>query len=146
MEEIKQCFLDDSTQIATLVKPFSKNDTIDTLENPNSPKVVINKNNQALYFSRSVIPYIRGVEKDQWLNQHVFYKHIGLYAYKKNVLEEITKLPQSNLEIAESLEQLRWLDNGYVIKVGFTNIETIGIDTPEDLSRAELFLKGQING
>ena len=146
LEEIKQCFLDDSTQIATLVKPFSKNDTIDTLENPNSPKVVINKNNQALYFSRSVIPYIRGVEKDQWLNQHVFYKHIGLYAYKKNVLEEITKLPQSNLEIAESLEQLRWLDNGYVIKVGFTNIETIGIDTPEDLSRAELFLKGQING
>ena len=141
----RSCFLDESTQIATLVKPFSQYDSLESLENPNSPKVVINNNFQALYFSRSIIPYVRGCNKEEWLRHSVFYKHIGLYAYKKNVLEEITKLPQSSLEIAESLEQLRWLENGYFIKVGMTNIETIGIDTPEDLSKAELFLKSKVN-
>ena len=145
LSEIKRCFLDESTQIATLVKPFSQYDSLESLENPNSPKVVINNNFQALYFSRSIIPYVRGCNKEEWLRHSVFYKHIGLYAYKKNVLEEITKLPQSSLEIAESLEQLRWLENGYFIKVGMTNIETIGIDTPEDLSKAELFLKSKVN-
>ena len=145
LSEIKRCFLDESTQIATLVKPFSQYDSLESLKNPNSPKVVINNNFQALYFSRSIIPYVRGCNKEEWLRHSVFYKHIGLYAYKKNVLEEITKLPQSSLEIAESLEQLRWLENGYFIKVGMTNIETIGIDTPEDLSKAELFLKSKVN-
>jgi len=103
--------------------------------------VVVNKKMNALFFSRSIIPYQRNADKRDWLAGHVYYKHIGLYAYRAEVLKEITSLPQSSLEVAESLEQLRWLENGYVIKVGTTDVETIGIDTPEDLQRAELFLK-----
>jgi 3-deoxy-manno-octulosonate cytidylyltransferase (CMP-KDO synthetase) len=141
LEAVKACFEDPSTDIATLVKPFTEADGWAAVENPNSPKVVVGRNMEALYFSRSVIPYIRGKEKgDAWLAQHTFYKHIGLYAYRAHVLREITQLPQSPLELAESLEQLRWLENGYKIKVGISDIETIGIDTPEDLARAEAFL------
>lgn len=133
------CFDNPDTDIATLVKPFEKADGLERLECPNSPKVVLNEQGFALYFSRSVVPYLRGVDKAEWLNNHVFYKHLGIYAYRANVLEEITKLPQSPMEKAESLEQLRWLENGYKIKVGVTDIETIGIDTPEDLERAKEF-------
>ena len=111
------------------------------LENVNSPKVVVNKNMNALYFSRSIIPYQRNAEKKDWLAGHTYYKHIGLYAYRADALKEITSLPQSSLEVAESLEQLRWLENGYTIKVGISQVETIGIDTPEDLEKAEAFLK-----
>ena len=100
----------------------------EALENVNSPKVVVNNKMEALYFSRSIIPFTRGKEKEEWLKGHTYYKHIGLYAYRANVLKEITSLPQSSLEIAESLEQLRWLENGYKIKVGISEIETIGID------------------
>lgn len=141
LRSIQACFDDPATQIATLVKPFTPDNGLEALENPNSPKVVLSKNRNALYFSRSVIPYLRNVEKSQWLSHHTFYKHIGLYAYRLEVLKEITALPQSPLELAESLEQLRWLENGYVIKAGITDVETIGIDTPEDLERAEQFLK-----
>jgi len=127
-----------------LVKPFeAEGDFESTLFNPNSPKVVLNKKNEAMYFSRSVIPYLRGKEYTQWLHDHTYYKHIGLYAYRANVLKEITQLPQSPLELAESLEQLRWLENGYRIKVGITHQETIGIDTPEDMQKALDFLKTQ---
>ena len=136
---IKACFNSGMT-IATLVKPFTVNDTFEMLENPNSPKVVVNSDMEALYFSRSIIPFQRDAAKEQWLKNHTYYKHIGLYAYPSGILEEITSLPQSSLEKAESLEQLRWLENGYKIKVGITNIETIGIDTPGDLARAEEFL------
>ena len=94
----------------------------------------------ALYFSRSVIPFQRNAEKEGWLKGHTYYKHIGLYAYRTDVLKEITALPQSSLELAESLEQLRWLENGYKIKVGITEQETIGIDTPEDMEKALAFL------
>ncbi len=135
---VKALFDDEATQIATLGKPF---DTIEAAENPNSPKIVCDVNGFALYFSRSVIPYIRGKERTEWLSSFPFLKHIGLYAYRRKVLAEITKLPQSPLELAESLEQLRWLQNGYRIKVGLTDVETVGIDTPEDLVRAERFLK-----
>lgn len=141
LETIRQCFDDSTVDIATLVKPFTPADGLSALENPNSPKVVVNRKMEAMYFSRSVIPFLRGVEKSQWLEHHTFYKHIGLYAYRAEVLRQITALPQSPLELAESLEQLRWLENGYKIKVGISNIETIGIDTPEDLQRAEEFLK-----
>lgn len=141
---IKDCFDGANTQIATLVKPFQADDDFEsTLFNPNSPKVVLNKNNEALYFSRSIIPYIRGKEYTEWLPNHTFYKHIGLYAYRAQVLREITQLPQSPLELAESLEQLRWLENGYKIKVGITERETIGIDTPEDMRKALAYLSGR---
>ena len=137
VETIMHLFDDAETQIGTIGKPF---DTIEQAENPNSPKIVTDVRGYALYFSRSVIPFIRGHERQQWLNQFPFLKHLGLYAYRRDVLRQITKLPQSSLEKAESLEQLRWLQNGYRIKVGLTDVETVGIDTPEDLARAEEFL------
>lgn len=137
IETIKACFTDDTVQIATLVKPFAADADFERdLFNPNSPKVVVNRKGEAMYFSRSVIPYIRGKQHTEWLASQTFYKHIGMYAYRADVLAEITALPQSPLELAESLEQLRWLENGYKIKVGITEQETIGIDTPEDLAKA----------
>ncbi|MCR8917588.1 3-deoxy-manno-octulosonate cytidylyltransferase [Bacteroides gallinaceum] len=140
LEAVKACFDDEATQIATLVKPFRPEDGFDALENVNSPKVVVNRQMQALYFSRSIIPFQRSRDRKDWLANHVYYKHIGLYAYRASVLKEITALPQSPLELAESLEQLRWLENGYTVKVGISDVETIGIDTPQDLERAEAFL------
>ena len=141
IEALVNCFNSEEVDIATLVKPFSAESGIEALENPNSPKVVINEAKEALYFSRSVVPYLRGVERSEWLKHHTFYKHIGIYAFRAKVLNEVTALEQTPLEKAESLEQLRWLESGYKIKVGITDIETIGIDTPEDLERAELFLR-----
>jgi len=144
IETLKACFESEDVKIATLVKPFDADgDFESTLFNANSPKVVLNKNNEAMYFSRSIIPYIRGKKYDEWLPNHVFYKHIGLYGYRAETLKQITHLPQSTLELAESLEQLRWLENGYKIKVGITDLETIGIDTPADMQRAIEFLKKQ---
>lgn len=143
LKAIMACFEDEATDIATLVKPFTEEDDLAALENPNSPKVVLDKQSRAIYFSRSVIPYLRGVEREQWLNAHTYYKHIGMYAFRADVLREVTSLAQSPLELAESLEQLRWLENGYKIGVGISNVETVGIDTPEDLQRAEAFLKMQ---
>jgi 3-deoxy-manno-octulosonate cytidylyltransferase (CMP-KDO synthetase) len=140
IETLCKCFDDKNTQIATLGKPF---ESIEAVENPNSPKIVLDNNGYAMYFSRSIIPFIRGVEKREWLKKHTFLKHLGVYAYRSNVLNEITKLPQSELELAESLEQLRWLQNGYKIKVGLTNAETVGIDTPDDLKRAEEFIRNR---
>lgn len=142
-EQIKAliaCFEDAATDIATMVKPFTVADGIEALENPNSPKVVVSRDMKALYFSRSVIPYMRGVEREEWLAKHTYYKHIGIYAFRAKTLAEVTALPQSSLELSEKLEQLRWLENGYVIGVATTERETIGIDTPEDLSRAEAYL------
>lgn len=136
IETLKICFNSKETELATLVKPFKKEDGFDTLFNPNSPKVILNKNSEAIYFSRSIIPYIRDVHHTEWLDKHIFYKHIGMYAYRADILKKITLLPQSALELAESLEQLRWIENGYKIKVGLTDIETIGIDTPEDMEKA----------
>ena len=143
MATLVKCFENEAIDIATLVKPFSAESGIEALENPNSPKVVINKRGEAIYFSRSAVPYLRDVERSEWLKHHTFYKHIGIYAFRAKTLGEITQLPQSPLEQAEKLEQLRWLENGYRIGVGITDIETIGIDTPEDLERAEQFLKEQ---
>ena len=137
IETLMQLFDDPATQIGTLGKRF---ETIDAVRNPNSPKIVTDRRGFALYFSRSVIPYIRGIEADEWLTHYPFLKHLGIYAYRREVLAEVTRLPQSALEKAESLEQLRWLENGYRIRVGLTNVETVGIDTPEDLARAEAFL------
>lgn len=140
IRSLVSCFEDEATDIATLVKPFTPEDGIEALENPNSPKVVISHDMKAIYFSRSVIPYIREVERTEWLTKHTFYKHIGMYAFRAKTLGEVTALAQSSLELSEKLEQLRWLESGYRIGVGITNIETIGIDTPDDLRRAEEFL------
>lgn len=136
LEAVKRCFDDPATDIATLVKPFTEADGLAALENPNSPKVVLDAQSRAIYFSRSVIPYLRGVPCEEWLARHTFYKHIGLYAFRADVLRAVTALPQSPLELAESLEQLRWLENGYKIGVGISEVETIGIDTPEDLGES----------
>lgn len=138
IETLKSLFENSETQIGTLGKKF---ESIEAATNPNSPKIVTDKNGFALYFSRSVIPYIRGKEQAEWLQHFPFLKHLGLYAYRRDVLRQITQLPQSPLELAESLEQLRWLENGYRIRVGLTDVETVGIDTPEDLRRAEEFIK-----
>ena len=143
IEAVMRCFDDPATDIATLVKPFAPSDGLAALENPNSPKVVLDAQSRALYFSRSVIPYLRGVPREEWLARHTFYKHIGLYAFRAEVLRAVTDLPQSPLEKAESLEQLRWLENGYRIGVGISHTETVGIDTPEDLVRAEAFLQSE---
>lgn len=141
LDTICHCFDDPTTQIATLGKPF---ESMEAVQNPNSPKIVVDNMGFAMYFSRSVIPYVRGKEKSSWLTHYPFLKHLGIYAYRKDVLRQVTQLPQSSLEIAESLEQLRWLQNGFKIKVGTTDVETVGIDTPQDLERAEEFLKTQL--
>lgn len=142
IELLKSCF---PTEIATLVKAFTPADGLEALMNPNSPKVVTGEG-RALYFSRSVIPYMRGVEQEHWLEEAErrgtpFYKHIGMYAYRADVLEKLVSLPQSPLEKTESLEQLRWLEAGYEIRVAVTDTQTIGIDTPEDLAAAERNLR-----
>ncbi len=141
IESLCRCFDNPTTQIATLGKPF---ETIEAVKNPNSPKIVVDNQGFALYFSRSVIPFVRGVDEAEWLSRYPFLKHLGLYAYRREVLREVTQLPMSSLETAESLEQLRWLQNGYRIRVAETNIETVGIDTPDDLERAEQFLLGRV--
>ena len=143
IEAIKSCFDDPTTEIATLVKPFTEEDGLAALENPNTPKVVMAPDGTALLFSRSVIPYLRGIDKNEWLKQHLHYKHIGMYAYRTNVLAQITQLAQTPMEKAESLEQLRWLENGYKIKVAVCHTASIGIDTPADLQKAIEFLNKQ---
>lgn len=135
IEALKNCFADDETQIATLVKKITDKDGVEVLFNPNTPKVVIDKQNNALYFSRSPIPYKRGSDEKNWMAEHDYYKHVGVYAYRSEVLSQIVQMPPSKLELAESLEQLRWLENGLKIKAGFTEVETVGIDTPEDLEK-----------
>lgn len=119
-------------QIATLIKPI---DNEQTLFNPNKPKVVVDKNGRALLFSRQTIPHIRGCEPSEWLHKFPFYQHIGMYGYRKDVLLEITKLEKSSLESAESLEQLRWLENGYTIQTATTTDEGLSVDTPDDLEQ-----------
>ncbi|MCU0430330.1 MAG: 3-deoxy-manno-octulosonate cytidylyltransferase [Cytophagaceae bacterium] len=124
-------------ELATLKKKIRD---IETLFNPNTPKVLCDNESNALYFSRETIPHLRGVNKEEWLNHFTYYKHIGIYAYRVDVLEKICQLPQGQLEKAESLEQLRWLENGFKIKVLETELESQGIDVPEDLKKIEPYL------
>ena len=139
LQLIKSCFTKPGTQIATLARPVHD---VQELFDPNKPKVILNKNSEAIYFSRSVIPYIRGVDSRDWPDHHDFYIHIGLYAFHRDILETVTKLETTGLEKAESLEQLRWIENGYRIQVVITDYESYGIDTPEDLARAMEILGG----
>lgn len=137
---LMDCFDSPGTQIATLVREFDKEKGFEALFDPNLVKVTRGISGNALYFSRSIIPYIRGVEWQQWLDRHTFLTHVGIYAYRSDVLAKLTSLQRSPLEIAESLEQLRWLENGYSIKTALTAEPTIGIDTPDDLANAEKYL------
>jgi 3-deoxy-manno-octulosonate cytidylyltransferase (CMP-KDO synthetase) len=130
---IESCIARPETQIATLVRPLADRQE---LFDPNKPKVVLNRKGEAIYFSRSVIPYLRGINSPDWPDHHSFYIHIGLYAFRRDILTAVTRLESSPLEIAESLEQLRWIENGYRIAAGITKFESIGIDTPEDLAKA----------
>jgi len=132
IDAVTDCFSNPNVQIATLKKKINTNDE---LFNPNVNKVIVDQNQEAIYFSRNPIPYLKNIEKDSWLENHDYYKHIGIYAYRSSILEEITKLKSSSLEIAESLEQLRWLENGYRIKVLETIYDSIAVDIPEDLSK-----------
>ena len=141
IEALKNCFVSDQIQLATLVKPFDANTSIDELENPNTPKVILSQAGEAICFSRSVIPYLRGVEKSHWAAAHTYYKHIGIYAYRTDILAQITKMTQTPLEQAESLEQLRWLENGLHIHVAITHSDNHSIDTPEDLQRVVALMK-----
>ncbi|MDY6122009.1 MAG: 3-deoxy-manno-octulosonate cytidylyltransferase [Porphyromonas sp.] len=129
-------FVDRGVDIATAAIPFAPDSSFADLSNPNSPKVVTDGDGNALYFSRSVLPYLRNVEPDKWASTHTYLKHIGIYAFRPHVLRALTDLPLSSLEQAESLEQLRWLQAGYRIRVLETDKPTIGIDTSEDLKRA----------
>lgn len=133
VESLVACFEDPRIQIATLAKQF---ENASDIFDPNKVKVVCSARQTALYFSRSAIPFCRGREKEEWVLTSPFYKHVGIYAYRPEVLRQITALPQGTLEKAESLEQLRWLENGYAIAVRLTDHESIGIDTPEDLEKA----------
>lgn len=139
IELLASAFNNAETEIATLVK---RADNHDDLFNPNKPKVVVGALGQALYFSRSPIPYLRGEDEANWHQKHTFYNHVGLYGYRSDVLNKITKLDRGTLEKCESLEQLRWLENGYRIAVLETQLESISIDTPEDL--ASLVKRGLI--
>jgi 3-deoxy-manno-octulosonate cytidylyltransferase (CMP-KDO synthetase) len=136
--DLLSSLLDGQTEIATLVKVI---DQEEQLFNVNVVKAVVSKTHEALYFSRSTIPHIRNTNEPEWLARHTFYKHIGMYAYRSDILKQLTALEVSSLEKAESLEQLRWLENGFKIKVAETKTETIGIDTPDDLNKAILQLK-----
>lgn len=137
IELLKSCFSSDA-DIATLIKRI---ETSEELFNPNRPKVVTDNRKNALYFSRSTVPYIRGSENEDWLSKQTFWAHIGMYAYKTDILQKISKLEQGELEMAESLEQLRWLENGFKIKTAVTEHQSMGIDTPEDLTEALQLLK-----
>ena len=134
---IMNCFNTEGVDLATLIRKVENQEDI---FNPNQPKVIVNTSGDAIYFSRSVIPYVRDTDKDTWTRKHTFYKHIGLYAYRTSTLRMITRLPISPLESAESLEQNRWIENGFKIRTALTKWESISIDTPEDLEKAKLIL------
>jgi len=126
---LKECFEDQSTEIATLIRPSADPAEI---ENPNIVKVVKDKNSNALYFSRSPIPYIRDSRKG-WTEENNYYLHLGLYGYRADVLLRLVALPPAPLEIAESLEQLRWMEHGFTVMTRVTHFQSVGVDTPEDL-------------
>lgn len=130
IELLCSLFDDQQTEIGTLVKQI---ETQEDLFNESTPKVIVSKQQQALYFSRQTIPFQRGVERSEWLRKQTYYKHIGIYGYRADILKEITALPVSPFEKAEALEQLRWIENGYRVKVAKTEFDTIAVDHPEDL-------------
>lgn len=138
LDELVSVLRTTGADIGTLCRKLEKEEDV---FNPNVVKCVKNALHKALYFSRNPIPFVRGAEKENWLSRGSFFQHIGLYGYKAQILPVISGLPQSMLETMESLEQLRWLEAGFSIAVGESNFESLGIDTPEDLAKAEVWLK-----
>jgi 3-deoxy-manno-octulosonate cytidylyltransferase (CMP-KDO synthetase) len=138
IKQLANLFVNDSTEIGTLVKPIVDNDT---LFDENKVKVILNESKEAIYFSRHTIPFVKGVAKNEWLNYHAFFQHIGLYGYRLDILNQLVELPQSNLEKMESLEQLRWVEKGYSIMTAVSNISALPVDTPEDLEKVLDYLK-----
>jgi 3-deoxy-manno-octulosonate cytidylyltransferase (CMP-KDO synthetase) len=133
IEKVANCFKNKNVQLATLAMKLNN---AEELTNPNTIKVLISKKKEAIYFSRTAIPYYRGKKQSEWPKAHIYYKHIGIYGYRADILGQVTKLDRSPLEIAESLEQLRWLENGYRINIDLTPHESFSIDTPKDLITA----------
>lgn len=134
IELITKCFIDSpDTQIATLIQPILKNEDIFRSD---MVKVILDNELNAIYFSRSPIPYIAKTDESKWLENYPFYGHVGLYAYRNDILQSLSKLKEGILEKVESLEQLRWLENGFRIKTNITDSDSFGIDTPEDLEQA----------
>ena len=140
INQLAELISSEESQLASLCKPIKD---ADELFDDNVVKVVFDTKGKALYFSRHTIPFLRKVDKDEqrWMKERTFYKHIGIYAYKVDVLREIASLPQSGLELAECLEQLRWLENSYTIKMGVTEFESYSIDTPQDVEKCLKFFK-----
>lgn len=141
IESVVACFDDDAVRIASLARPFDKSKGFEALFDSNLVKVVMDSDSNALYFSRSIIPYVRNYKWEEWLDHAQFFTHVGLYAYTAETLRHICGLPQSSLELSESLEQLRWLQSGYRIRMALTSEPNFGIDTPDDLAEAERFLE-----
>ncbi len=123
-------FEEQETKLATIVKKIT---SVDELFNHNNVKVILNKRNEVVYFSRTPIPYNRNFPEQEWLKYSAYYKHIGIYGYSTQTLLEVSKLAKTNLEVTESLEQLRWIENGYIIRAEITSLDSIAIDTPDDL-------------
>ena len=142
LRSLVDCFADGEVQIATLKTAIH---STAELMSPNNVKVVCDLRGRALYFSRQPLPHVRGVEPEQWLEHHPYFKHVGIYAFRTETLEALVRLQQSPLELCESLEQLRWLENGYEIQVKETAVANIGIDTPADMALAEQYLTKERN-
>lgn len=140
LRSLMDSFSDPEVEIASLARPFDPARGFEALADPNTPKVVMDNRMNAIYFSRSVIPYVRNYPRDEWAQHAAYYTHVGLYGYRRKTLELLGSLPQSSLELAESLEQLRWLQAGYKIRMSLTDEPTIGIDTPADLEAARILL------
>ncbi len=132
IKDIADSFTDESTEISTLIKKITEPEIV---FDPSCPKVIMNTRGEAIYFSRSTIPYIQNTDKKDWFDKFTYYEHLGLYGYRADILRRITQLEPSSLEIAESLEQNRWLENGFKIRVLETEHENISIDTQEDLDK-----------
>jgi 3-deoxy-manno-octulosonate cytidylyltransferase (CMP-KDO synthetase) len=137
---LKGCFINSKVKIATLIRKSDPED----LFNPAEAKVILNMDGDALYFSRAAIPYLRGTDESEWAQKHSYYTHVGMYAYRFETLKKLTRLACSSLEIAESLEQNRWLENGIKIRTAITSLGSMCVDTPDDLEKAKLFLEKDI--
>lgn len=142
INQVVELICRNDTDLASLAKRI---DDEDELFSPNTVKVVMNKQGNALYFSRNPIPFMRNLDRKEWFNKGSFYKHIGIYAYKAEILRQIADMQPTDLEMAESLEQLRWLENGLNIRVGVTVSDNVSIDHPKDIEKAERFAENQMN-